>query len=258
MRIGKTKIITIIFGLIISGGIFISCHKSSPSWDAQILAPVVNASMSINDIITSTYIKNNPDSSVSLVYTDSLYNLNIDTLLDIPDTDFVYDTVSPFTTTVNPGGELFVTNPTTTLYPLGSVQLTKGIFQSGYMVYTLTNPLPQPVDYFYKVYNIILNTTDTLEIKREVLAGTTIKDSIYLGGYNVDFRGPTHNQYNDITTSIQVNLDPSASTLTVTGGITKLVDARITFDKIIPYYAKGYFGTTTKTFGPTNEAFSCV
>ena len=104
---------------------FISCHKQSPSWDVGILAPVVNASMSINNIISSPYIKNNPDSTVSLVFTDSLYNLNIDTLLNIPDTVLVYDTASPFNATINPGQEMFGMNPTTTQYPIGSVELTE-------------------------------------------------------------------------------------------------------------------------------------
>lgn len=251
----KTKIGAVIFGLLVSGSIFISCHKNPPSWDAQILAPIITGSLSINDIITSSYIKNNPDSSVSLVYTDSLYNLNIDTLLNIPDTVFVYDTLSPITTTITPGSLMFYVKPTTTQYPLGSVQLVKGTIQSGYLVYTLQNPLSQPVDYFYKVYNITASITDTLEIKKVVSAVTTITDSIYLGGYNIDFSGPTHNGYNDITTSIQVNLDPNASPLTVTAFTSKLVDARITFKNVIPYYAKGYFGTTTKTYGPEKVAF---
>ena len=64
-----------------------------------------------------------------------------------------------------------------------------------------------------------------------------------------------HNGYNDITTTIQVYLDPSASPLLILGG-DKIVDARITFSKVIPYYAKGYLGTTTKTFGPESSAFS--
>ena len=46
MRTRKTKIASLgIAGLIISGFVFISCHKSAASWDAQILAPVVNASL---------------------------------------------------------------------------------------------------------------------------------------------------------------------------------------------------------------------
>jgi len=251
----KTKITLVVFCVVVSASGFLSCRKSGqPSWNAQILAPIVNASLSINDIITSKYITANPDSSVSLVYTDSLYTLNMDTLLNIPDTVIRYDTAWPLPpVNVNPGGVLFVTPITTSAYNLGGVELVKGILMSGYLTYTLRNPLSQPIDYSYKVYNIT-NGTDTLVIRRVVNAGTTIKDSIFLGGYNVDFTGPHYNGYNDITANIQVTLDPKASALTIKTFDT-LVAANITFKKVIPYYAQGYFGTTTKTFGPENVAF---
>ncbi len=255
MRIHRSKIVTVIFGLIVSGCIFISCHKQSPSWDVGILAPVVNASMSINNIISSPYIKNNPDSTVSLVFTDSLYNLNIDTIVTIPDTVLDYFETSPFGTAVSPGQEMFYSKQTT-LYPIGSVELTKGTLQSGFLIFKVYNPLPQPIDYYYKVLNVIRYGThnDTLQVDTLIKAGDSLTIQKSLNGYSVDFTGPMHNGYNDITTSIQVVLDPSAMPLNVTSGDT-LVFAHVSFSNVIPYYAKGYFGTTTKAFGPQNEAF---
>ncbi len=253
MRAHRIKIIAALVGLFFFDSLFVSCHKSSPSWDTQILAPVINANLSINDLLTSTYLKSNPDNSVSLVYTDSLYGLNLDTLLNIPDTVLAYDTISPFGATINPRGLMFATSPTTTQYPLGSVQLVQGIIQSGYLVYILNNPLAQPVDYLYEIYNITLGAAP-LEIKRTVNANSTIIDSINLSRYNIDFTGPKHNEYNDITASIKVTLDSNAAPLTIKA-YTKIVDAHITFRKVIPYYAKGYFGTTTKTFGPQSVNF---
>ncbi len=255
MNLKRAKISAVFFCLVISAGIFLSCRKNAQaSWNTQILAPFVNANLSINDIITSKYITANADSTVSLVYIDSLYNLNLDTLLSIPDTVFRYDTVWPLPqVTAQPGSPLFLTNPTTTQYNLGGVELVKGILQSGYMVYRLRNPLSQPVDYLYKVYNIT-NGSKVLGIYKVLGPKTTVKDSIFLGGYNVDFTGPMHNGYNDITTSIEVSLDSSASALTVATFDT-LVNASISFTHVIPYYAKGYFGTATKAYGPTNEAF---
>lgn len=256
MRARIFKVAAAFVGLLFFDCLFVSCHKTAPSWDTQVLAPVVNANLSINDILTSNYLKSNPDSSVSLVYTDSLYGLNLDTLLKIPDTVLVYDTATPISYTFNPGQIMFFSSPypATTLYPIGSVQLVQGIIQSGYLVYTLTNPLSQPVDYYYKVFNIILNNTDTLEIKTVVAPKTTLTDSINLSGYNIDFTGPTHNGYNDISSGIQVHLDPNASPLAVKAS-QKLVDADITFRNVVPHYAKGYFGTTTKTFGPQSVNF---
>jgi len=256
MRINKAKIVALIFCLAISAGLFLSCRRNTqPSWDAQILAPVVNANLTINNIITSNYIKNNSDSTVSLVYTDSLYNLNLDTLLTIPDTVFRYDTIWPLPTfTVAAGSLLFLTKPTTTQYNLGGVELVSGTLRSGWLIYKLSNHFKQPVDYYYKVYNIMLGT-DTLKIPKTVVnARSTVKDSIWMGGYNINFRGPMGNGYNDVTTSIQVNVDPNAGTDTIKVNDT-LVDAQISFREVVPSYGKGYFGTITKSFGPTNVGF---
>ena len=57
---------------------------------------------------------------------------------------------------------------------------------------------------------------------------TTIKDSINLSGYTIDFTGPTHNGYNDITTSILVTLDSNANPLIVSVG-DRIVDASYDF-----------------------------
>jgi hypothetical protein len=256
MRIDKIKIGKLSLGLFVSGFIFISCHRDSPSWDTQILAPVVNASMSINNIITSSYIKNNPDSTVSLVFTDSLYNLNIDTIVTIPDTVLNYDETNILgTQTINPGTEMFVStpNPTTTIYPIGSVELTEGILQSGYLIFAIRNPLSQPVDYYYKVLNVIKGT-DTLHVDTVIKAFQSLTIKIPLNGYTINFKGPSGNGYNDITTSIEVYLDPSAIPVVIPSGDT-VVSSKVSFTNVIPYYAKGYFGTTTKSFGPENVAF---
>jgi hypothetical protein len=257
MQINRTKINVLVICAIFSACIFLSCRKNSqPSWDTQILAPIVSTSLSINDIITSSYLTKNSDSSVSLVYNDSLYNLNIDTILTIPDTVLSYNYVYPFptSTTVVPGGLLFYSKPTTTTYPIGSVQLVKGTLLSGYLIFTVKNPLSQPVDYVYKVCNVTNTAGDTLEVKVEVNEMDSLTEQIPLNGYIVDFTGPSHNGYNDITTSIQVNLDPSAGSLSLSAPDV-LSSAEVSFKQIIPYYAKGYFGTTTKVYGPENIAF---
>lgn len=252
--IKRTKIFILLFGIGISTSLFISCHKNQASWDAQILAPIINASLSINDIVTSKYITSNPDSTVSLVYTDSLYNLSMDTLVAIPDTVIRYDTVWPLPTyTVAAGGLLFY-NTATAKYNVGGVELTKGILQSGWLVYILKNHAKQPVDYTYIVNTIMMNGYPLKIPRTKVNADSTIKDSIFLGGADIDFTGPMRNGYNEITSTFQVNVDSTGSTDTLKTSDT-VFDAEITFRKIIPYYAQGYFGTTTKSFGPTNVAF---
>lgn len=257
MKIKRTKIGLLLFTLVASVCLFISCHRNQPNWNVQILAPIVNTSLNINDIVTSKYITSNPaDSSVSLVYTDSLYNLNIDTLLNIPDTVFKYDTIWPVFTqyVITPGSYVFPPVAKTQQYNVGSAELVEGILKTGWLVYKIRNPLKQPVDYNYEAYNITVNGNPLEIVGIRVGADSTKIDSIPMAGAVINFRGPTKNGYNEMTTSLWATLDPSASNDTLRFADT-LIDAQISFNELAPYYVQGYFGTTTKSFGPSYSAF---
>src|SRR4030095_9655882 len=79
----------IVFAAFIAAGFF-SCKKgveSRPSWDASILAPLLESSLSINDLLADSLIQTNSDNSVSLVFSNPLYHLSLtDQAVDIPDT----------------------------------------------------------------------------------------------------------------------------------------------------------------------------
>lgn len=67
-----------------------SCKKkmdSRNSWDADYLIPLVHGSMGIKDLAGDTVLSENQDGQLSLVYRNSLYNLNLnDGYIGIPDT----------------------------------------------------------------------------------------------------------------------------------------------------------------------------
>ena len=69
-----------------------SCKKEStkPTWNIDVLAPLVNTSMTIKDIVNDTVMQVNADSSVSLIYKNSFYDFNLDDILIIPDTTIEY------------------------------------------------------------------------------------------------------------------------------------------------------------------------
>ncbi len=252
MKIHRIKISIVLLLLAVCGTVFISCRKNGqPSWDTQILAPIVNANLSINDLVTSNYIKSNPaDSSVSLVYTDSLYNINV---ITIPNYDTLFNYISPFSTTVNPGHPIVPGIPKTTTYSTGTAHLKKAVIQSGYINLYIINALNQTTDYFYTVTSATLNG-NPLRVYLSVPPNTKKTFQASLAGYTVDFTGPAHNSYNQVTTNFQVDLDSSAGPLAITPGDT-LGYANISFTNVIPYYAKGYFGTDTSSYSASNVAF---
>jgi hypothetical protein len=66
--------------------IFASCRREKAYWDTQMKGPIVNSSLSINDILQSDNIVENPDSSLKMVIQEPLTRLTIDSLFDFRDT----------------------------------------------------------------------------------------------------------------------------------------------------------------------------
>ncbi len=257
MNRGKRALILILLFCLVS---IFACRKSTPTWDTQILAPLVKTSLSINNLVTNTSVKVNPaDSFVTLVYSDSLYSLNMDSLLKIPDTTLV-NQIPSAPTTVLPGGALPLPAPTgPTQYKTGSVELTNAIIKSGYVKVSVSSYLTQPTDYTYSVPSATLGG-NPLNVVVKVPAGNATtpatKDTFYdLSGYTVDFTGPMHNGNNLITTSISGIVDPSGGTLVISAFNPNGVTITATFYNIIPYYGQGYFGQITKSIGPSQASF---
>src|SRR5215467_11451890 len=73
--------------------LFSSCKKqveSHPSWDATILAPLLQTTLTLDDLVADSLIQTNADSSVSLVFSNQLYSTSLqDNVFKIPDTSIV-------------------------------------------------------------------------------------------------------------------------------------------------------------------------
>jgi hypothetical protein len=240
---------------------FLSCRKNiTPSWDTQILAPLIKTTLSINNLVTNTSVKANPaDSSVTLVYTDSLYSLTLDSLLKIRDTTLVNAFASPLNTTISPGGALPFPPPNgPTQYNTGSVQLTNAILNSGKVLLVVRSYINQPTIYTYGVPNATSGGNQlsiTVKVPAAIGNKPGEKDTLCdLSGYTIDFTGPNHNGNNLITTVLGGFVDPNApGQATIVAGDSIVIDA--TFHNIIPYYGQGYFGQTSKSIGPKQSAF---
>jgi len=75
---------------VISGVSFSSCKKlinSNPSWDATILAPLLQSTLTLNNLLGDSMVQTEADSSVSLVFSSELYKSSLsDDVFKIPDT----------------------------------------------------------------------------------------------------------------------------------------------------------------------------
>lgn len=240
----------------------ITCRKEprNPSWDVDVLAPLVKSEFTINNIITDSLIHKNQDNSLDIVYKYTLSSFNIDSLFNVPDTTIHNLYPAPFTINVIPGGAIIPAVGNTIKYSFGDAQLTSTTLRAGTMLLTIKSQIKGLVDFTYKMpkvtdaYGNIFDTTVTIP------AATVSSDGVYTGvfdlsGYKIDLTGATGISVNTMLTSYSAILSPAnTGSVAITAGET--VDIANTFIDIAPKYARGYFGHTVTNIGPDTAGFT--
>ena len=91
MRVSRRYIyVTVLIASVAALISFSSCKKgveSHPSWEATILAPLLQSTLTLDDLLADSLMQTNPDHSVSLIFSSSLYQTSLqDSVFQIPDT----------------------------------------------------------------------------------------------------------------------------------------------------------------------------
>jgi len=86
LRFSRTIVFFFLVLTIIS--LVSSCKREEarPSWDSEVITPLLKSSLTINDLLNDTSITANADSTLKLVYQNHLYDVALDSLFAIPDT----------------------------------------------------------------------------------------------------------------------------------------------------------------------------
>jgi hypothetical protein len=82
------KIIHWTFRILLLLLVLSSCRRdSNTNWNTDILAPLATTTLTINNLVRDSVLRTNPDSSVSIVFSNNVYSLNLaDQFIHIPDT----------------------------------------------------------------------------------------------------------------------------------------------------------------------------
>lgn len=240
--------------------LFFSCRKEMerPFWDTELLAPLVNASLSINNILPDSILQSNADSSMKIVYEGDIYKISMDTLFNIRDTTLHNSFNIPFPYKFGPGQVVVSNNTSETTYNLGGPQLRTVIIKDGLVSFKVKSMVHEVTDFLYKIPCASRDGVPfTVNVKVPAAVGSTpgtYNQSFNLAGYTIDLTGIAHNKVNTIYTSLTASVDPAGDSVLVNPSDYLTIDN--TFSGLFPSYAKGYFGTNTFSTGPAETDFS--
>lgn len=243
-------------GTVAFAGILLStlpgCRKDAgpARWDIDVALPLFTTQLTIGDLIPDSLLAVGADGTVSLVYTSALFAVDLDTLLGLPDTSFIYAYAFPL-----PGNDQFnlpagfpvISQNNVLRFDLPQVQLSRLDIRSGELQVDMRNKITSrvlghfeiPSGQFPDGVNALDMAVDPGTPSAPAMA-TLIRD---LSGTRFDLRGPTYNQVNTLTTNVAATLDPDGSGATVTNQDSVVV--QVGYNALITAYAKGYFGTNT-------------
>ncbi len=232
-----------------------SCRKDfeQPNWDVDLLAPLIKTTLTLEDLLPDSVLQTNPDTSIKLVYQENIFEVDMDSLFQIPDTTITEIYIFPFNSIANPGNSFYSSAEERTLNVNNGVQLNYALIESGFIELEVFSEIKEKIIITYTIPSAIKNG-DTLELKEIIPAGTLsqsgyFKKVIDLSGYELDLTGISGSQVNTFITRAVGTVDTNA-----TGPVTIATGETITYVNnlinIVPYFVRGYFGSQQLHFGP--------
>lgn len=236
-----------------------SCRKAleKPSWDVEILSPLVNTTLNLNDLIPDSVLQVNADTSLKIVYNTSIFSVDVDSIFRIPDTTITEIYSVPLNLIASPGDAFYSNDEDRELNVTNGVELNFATIESGFIDLEIYSDIKEKVWVTYKILSATKNG-DTLVFTELVDAATTLpayfKKRVDISGYDLNLKGTTGSKTNTFVTKSIARVDTNGATVNIDIGqkikfINTLVD-------VVPYYVRGYFGSQSYRFGPETTDFS--
>ena len=201
------------FILLIST-IILSCMKNRGpvSWDANYSTPLAYGSLGITDIISDTLYSINTDNTINIHYKRNLYQLSLDSIVELPDNQLSNVFALPFPVAIdfNPG-QTFINQPEEQNFSINSVELKEFTIESAILNYTITSTIQGEVIYDYTVNSAIDINGNPFQISIVVPAAqngssSQISGTINIPASNWNLEGASGNEINTILTTVNVKV----------------------------------------------------
>ncbi len=242
----------LLFVLLVVLSLF-GCRKEPTTWNTEVLAPLATGTLSLSDIIPDSISYIDENFLYHLVFNESISDLNVDSLVTIPDTIFSQKYVVPFSSgTISlPAGTQIISVNEEIEVGNEDVELHNVIMKSGYLKYKVKSYIN---GYMTCVYNLPGATLDgtalaiTANVSPSIGDIPTISEGQFdLTDYTFDLTGETGNGFNQLFSMGTVSVSSDApSNASVQGQDSVVVELEFIDAKV--KYAKGYFGQHLYSF----------
>ena len=234
----NTLFILLTFTLLLS-----SCKKENTVWETDWSAPVINDSLSLNNLVNDS----------TLDGTSGYYVVNLErTLLDrgvndvvaIPDTTINKNFGINFAFINVPPNYTFFNEESENDLGFADVELKQIVAKEGFLDITVKNPVETKAFFNIKLVGV---TKDGIPFSEDIVAdaGTianpgVVSTSLDLRDYSFDLTGINGNERNLLTSKVTVTSDPNGPAVTLTNSHIVKVDVGLRGIELA--YARGYFG----------------
>ena len=236
----------------------LACRKErpSPSWDVDVLSPLFVDTIHVADVLSDTLFVENPDQSLSFVFNEQLYAVNVDSLVKLPDTLFNWAfglSYLPFPITLQPGDtivkEIFDWPLDVESFNLQGMKLENALIRSGNIVFEVLDQSNTKLLCVLGINSATRNEVDTFKVAEPVPSGNTIAEMYDFSGYSLNLKGADQDTFNMLNYYLALIVHPDEpQEITLYPADSFAVN--IHFEDIILDYARGYFGKNNFSFGP--------
>ncbi len=228
-----------------------SCRKDEgkSDWDISVLAPFLKSTLNINNIVTDSLIRTNPDSSISIVYENDLFEINLDSLVSMPDTLTTKYYHLPVGLFAVPGQKIFdITDETK--FDFEDARIIAIRVKSGSINFNVINKIDNALSCKYTLPGTFLNNipfevTETIPASSD--NGGVFNKKYDISGYTFYLTGKTGLKANTLCYEYVVTTDPNGDSIFIDKNDSLIIN--VNAGDIVIDYAKGYFGEQNFTSG---------
>jgi hypothetical protein len=225
--------------------VLFSCKREDRTeWDVDALFPLAKAHLTISDLIPDSLITTSEDGLVYLRYEENLTDLDLDSLVQIPDTVIHESFSTPLTVSIDPG-QFIPFSPVEENLNVENAQLKEIETKSGFMNFVIRNYIEAQLNVTFGLPGVALDgvdfsVTEVLEPAENAVPGS-IMGQVDLSGYHFDLAGESGAEFNTVVTALTVQVDEDTPG-PIDVGIADSLTIEISFNEAAVSYARGFFG----------------